>query len=152
MLPHRETSAKATHDKSRVSPGFLRATTYLSFFPAISKPCRDFYHCLDFMGLETKAQRGTLPPNWATSHPHNVLVEEAVGLDDHWILGKEERKADSEVSMHQEGFLEEAGPFPNTDPLSESNANTQHCYHHYDRYDCPLLSRKPGSLVGVCEP
>lgn len=83
------------------------------------------------MVLETEAQRGTLPSNWATSHPHNVLVEEATRLDNHWILGKEERKADSEVSMHQEGFLEEVGPSPNTDPLSESNANRQRRYHYY---------------------
>ena len=83
------------------------------------------------MVLETEARRGTLSPNWATSHPHNVLVEEATGLDDHWILGKEERKADFEVSMHQEGFLEEVGPSPNTDPLSESSVNRQHRYYYY---------------------
>lgn len=46
MLLHREAAAIAAHYESQVSPGFLRATTYLSLFPAVSKPCRDFYYCL----------------------------------------------------------------------------------------------------------
>lgn len=82
------------------------------------------------MDLETEAQRSTLPLNWGTSHPHNVLEEEATGFDNHRMFGKEERKVDSEVGMHQEGFLEKASS-PNTDPSSESKANTQHHYRYY---------------------